>query len=102
GSMLTDKPPRKSNLAAFTESDRMRTIDLPQDGSLRIIAKSVECAMKAGTTTNAVTPAKSFWKRRQDSTEFLITRFASSQPGRCECVKTGRANSSGITPRKPC
>src|SRR5438552_16763432 len=52
GSMLTDKPPRKSNLAAFTESDRMRTIDLPQDGSLRIIAKSVECAMKAGTTTN--------------------------------------------------
>ncbi len=50
--MLTDKPPRKSNLAAFTESDRMRTIDLPQDGSLRIIAKSVECAMKAGTTTN--------------------------------------------------
>src|SRR5216110_4046205 len=50
--MLTDKPPRKSNLAAFTESDRMRTIDLPQDGSLRIIAKSVECAMKAGITTN--------------------------------------------------
>ena len=46
----------------------------------------------------SVTPAKSFWKRRQDSTEFLIARFASSQPGRCECVKTGRANSSGITP----
>src|SRR5207247_9388884 len=50
--MLTDKPPRKSNLAAFTESDRMRTIDLPQAGSLRIIAQSVECAMEGGTTTN--------------------------------------------------
>src|SRR5437870_13294696 len=65
--MLTDKPPRKSNLAAFTESDRMRTIDLPQDGSLRIIAKSVECAMKAGTTTNV----------RHDCQEYLetATRF---------------------------
>src|SRR5437667_12793569 len=62
--MLTDKPPRKSNLAAFTESDRMRTIDLPQDGSLRIVAKSVECAMKAGTTTNV----------RQASQEFLETK----------------------------
>src|SRR5207253_8793369 len=100
--MLTDKPPRKSNLAAFTESDRMRTIDLPQDGSLRIIAKSVECAMKAGTTTNV----------RHACQEFLETtsrfygvpdceiRVLAARPLRV--VKTGRANSSGITPRKPC
>src|SRR5439155_26063918 len=43
----------------------------------------------------SVTPAESFWKRRQDSTEFLIARFASSQPGRCECVKTGASELFG-------
>src|SRR5437667_10169517 len=72
--MLTDKPPRKSNLAAFTESDRMRTIDLPQDGSLRIIAKSVEGAMKAGTTT----------KVRHACQEFLETTSRFYGVSECE------------------
>ena len=30
--MLTDSPPRKSNLKFFTDSDRLKTIRLPEDG----------------------------------------------------------------------
>jgi len=50
--MLTDSPPGKPLLAAFTESDRMRTIDLPRDGTLHTIAKSIESVMKSGTTAS--------------------------------------------------
>lgn len=45
--MLTDVAPRKANRAGFLESDRIRTLDLPQDGQLVAIAKSLELAMKA-------------------------------------------------------
>jgi len=50
--MLTDPPPRKPNRAGFLESDRIRTLDLPQDGRLTAIAKSIESAMKAGTSAD--------------------------------------------------
>ena len=50
--MLTDATPRKANRAAFLESDRIRTLDLPQDERLLAIAKSLESAMKAGTTVD--------------------------------------------------
>jgi len=46
--MVTDAPSRKANRAAFLESDRIRTLDLPQDGRLLTIAQSIESAMKAG------------------------------------------------------
>jgi hypothetical protein len=45
--MITDAPPRKSNLAGFQESDRITTLDLPRDECLPEIAKSIESAMKA-------------------------------------------------------
>jgi hypothetical protein len=49
--MITDAPPRKANhRVGFLESDRIKTLDLPQDGRLLTIAQSVESAMKAGTT----------------------------------------------------
>ena len=48
--MLTDAPPRKANRAGFLESDRIRTLDLPHNGRLTAIAKSIESAMKAGTS----------------------------------------------------
>ena len=46
--MLTDAPPRKSNLAGFQESERINTLDLPPDDRLPAIAKSIELTMKAG------------------------------------------------------
>jgi hypothetical protein len=45
--MLTDAPPRKVNRAGFLESERIRTLDLPQHGRLPAIAKSIESAMKS-------------------------------------------------------
>ena len=45
--MLTDAPPRKANRSGFLESDRIRTLDLPQNGRLPAIAKSIESAMKS-------------------------------------------------------
>jgi hypothetical protein len=50
--MLTDATPRKANRAAFLESDRIRTLDLPQDGCLLPIAKCIESAMKNGTSAD--------------------------------------------------
>jgi hypothetical protein len=47
--MLTDAPPRKANRAGFLESDRIRTLDLPQNGRLLTIAKSVESAISCPT-----------------------------------------------------
>lgn len=44
--MLTDTPPCKGNRAGFFESERIRTLDLPQDGRLPSIAKSLEAVMK--------------------------------------------------------
>lgn len=59
--MLTDSPPRKANLSAFTENDRITTLDLPQDKSLAMISKSIESAMKSGAGTDV----------RRACTEFL-------------------------------
>lgn len=51
--MLTDAPPRNSNRAGFSESDRIRTLDLPRNGTLLTITKSIESAMKVGSSTDA-------------------------------------------------
>jgi len=59
--MLTDSPPRKANRAGFLESDRIRTLDLSQDGRLLAIAKSIDSAMKAGQSAGV----------RRACTEFL-------------------------------
>jgi hypothetical protein len=59
--MLTDPPPRKANRTQFLESDRTKTLDLPQDGRLSSITKSIESAMKGGTGADV----------RRACTEFL-------------------------------
>ena len=45
--MLTDTPPRKPNLKFFTDSDRLKTMPLPEDGRFVKIAGAIEAAMKA-------------------------------------------------------
>jgi hypothetical protein len=44
--MLTDTPPRKANRAGFLESDRIKTLDLPQNAALTEIAQGLESAMQ--------------------------------------------------------
>lgn len=50
--MLTDTPPRKAVLSAFSESDRIKTLDLPLDRALLTITTSLEQAMKGGTASD--------------------------------------------------
>ena len=50
--MLTDSPPSKKNRAGFLESDRIKTLDLPQDARLLAIAQSIESTMRAGATAD--------------------------------------------------
>lgn len=60
--MLTDAPPRKANRAGFLESDQTRTLDLPQDGSLLTITKSIESAMRRGKSTDVRRTCADFLK----------------------------------------
>jgi hypothetical protein len=43
--MITDAPPRRS-AARFLESDRIASLELPQNGTLPAIAKMIESAMR--------------------------------------------------------
>ncbi len=45
--MLTDAPPRNSNLAGFQQSDQLTSLNLLDDPCLPVFAKSIESAMKA-------------------------------------------------------
>jgi hypothetical protein len=58
--MLTDAPPRKSDLMSFGDSDRRRTIRLPDDNVLREVARSIETAMSSGATTNVHSACQEF------------------------------------------
>lgn len=48
--MFTDAPPRKPNHKFFVDSDRLKTIPLPNDGRLVKIAGAIEVAMKTEDT----------------------------------------------------
>ena len=50
--MITDAPPRKVNRAAFVESDRLKMLDLPQNGTLPAVSQAIELAMKSGKSAD--------------------------------------------------
>jgi hypothetical protein len=50
--MFTDKPPQGKDRLGFLESDRINTLNLPQDARLLPeIAKNIAAAMQTGKTT---------------------------------------------------
>jgi hypothetical protein len=61
--MLTDAPPRKGNRVEFSESDRLKTLDLPRDRALTKIGQRLESAMKTDRIRDV----------RSACTEFLAT-----------------------------
>ena len=63
--MLTDSPPRK-NCAGFLESDRIKTLDLPQNGNLQAVAKRLESAMKADSLPDVRTACVEFLETAAD------------------------------------
>jgi len=50
--MLTDAPPRKSERSQFAESDRTKTLELPQGRELQNIASVIESRMQAGVAAD--------------------------------------------------
>jgi hypothetical protein len=50
--MLTDRPPRSASLlSSFLESDQLTSLAVPQEDGLRALARSIDSAMKDGTST---------------------------------------------------
>jgi hypothetical protein len=60
--MLTDLAPSDSTRAGFLKSDQLTTLALPQNRALRLIAHSLELAMRTGKTAEV----------RRACAEFLI------------------------------
>jgi hypothetical protein len=93
--MLTDAPPRNANRTGFLASDRIRALDLPQNGPCSQYPSSRRCRREKRSM--CAVPARSFWQKHQSSTESRHAASACSQPGPCESAKTGRGNCSGTT-----
>ena len=80
--MLTDRPPRTAALQAkFGESDRLRTLEVPQDDRLQASAKSIELAMQGSRASSvrqacaeSVSLASSFYQVRQPGIRVLAAR----------------------------
>jgi hypothetical protein len=58
--MLTDSPPRDASRSGFLESDRIKTLDLPEHGRLLLIARTIEAAMQTGKTASVRGPCAEF------------------------------------------
>ena len=99
--MLTDATPRKANRAAFLESDRIRTLDLPQDGCLLPIAKCIESAMRNGTSADVRRACAEFLNAASGFYKSLLVASACLQQGRSESARVGAPSFSGTTPTKP-
>ncbi|PYV67563.1 MAG: hypothetical protein DMG97_26995 [Acidobacteria bacterium] len=87
--MLTDALPRK-NRASFLESDRIKTLNLPQDGQLPSITEFIKSAMKVGQSTGVRRACELPCQRRHDraSLDEPETRTAPSNRGRFRFPKT--------------
>src|SRR5579872_2992820 len=59
--MVTESPPR-THRAEFLESDRIKTIDVPQDQHLPLIAESIEPAMKSDKAPELRRACSEFFK----------------------------------------
>lgn len=64
--MLTDAPPRKVHRASFLESDCIKMLELPANGRLLSISKSIESAMKTGATANVRSASAEFFDAVSD------------------------------------
>ena len=82
--MLTDAPPRNSNLAGIQESDRLTRLDVPCDECLPEIAKSIEAAMKAEQTARVRSTRDTSSARTcpsEQAREEAASSYAAALPG---------------------
>src|SRR5579872_880557 len=98
--MLTDPPPRKSNLKFFANSDRLKTVPLPEDERFVRIAGAIEAAMQTEDMKDV----------RQVCDDFLGTAddfchddaSACLRPDRSRFMSTRLLSSSATTSRIRC
>src|SRR2546430_1881618 len=64
--MLTDSSSRNANRVGFVESDRIKTLDLPQNGQLLKIAVRLEAVMKAGAAPDVRSACAEFLAASSD------------------------------------
>ena len=100
--MLTDAPPRKANRAKFLESDQMKTLDLPKNGRLPPITKSIESAMKGGKGSDIGRVCTEFLGAASDFYRVPNCAIRVLAPDHCESAKAGARSFSGTTLPKPC
>lgn len=80
--MLTDRPPRRQALLSeFRESDRLASLDLPQDDRLRGPARAIEAAMESEdrrsvrkACTEFLTAAADFYRVPEPAVRVLAAR----------------------------
>ncbi len=80
--MLTDRPPLKATLLeGFLQSDRLGSLEVPQDDRLRTLAKSIDLALKDGrvavvrhTCAEFLTAASDFYKVQRPAIRVLAAR----------------------------
>lgn len=58
--MLTDSPPRSAKRASFVQSDRLGTIDLPEDARFIDMARTIQAAMAAGRAQEVARACREF------------------------------------------
>jgi hypothetical protein len=64
--MLTDVPPRSRNKAEYLQSDRIKTLDLPENSALPTVAENLEAAMKADNIREVRNTCTEFLKSASD------------------------------------
>ncbi len=82
--MLTDPAPHNSDVAGFRESDRMTTLDLPENDGWPAIARSIETATKRRADRKC---PQSLCRFRQNCIAVLRSEGLQSQGARRQAVK---------------
>lgn len=101
--MLTDLPPRKLKPAAFTNSDRIRILRLPNNSVLPAITESLELAMKGGAAADVRSHLAGVFGIYLKVLLSASVRDSSARSAPASgCAKTGRANCSAIITRRRC
>lgn len=100
--MLTDAPPSKPNLRFFVDSDRLKTIPLPDDRRLVKIAGTIEVAMKTEDRNDVRQVCEDFLELRQIFTRYLDAASVCLRPGRFGFVSTQPQSFSATITPTPC
>ena len=99
--MFTDTPPRK-NRTEFLESDRIKALDLPRNGTLTEIAQRLESAMKFDNIRDVRSACAEFLASASDFYEVPTCTVQVLAADPYEPVSVGHSNSLATTSQTRC